>query len=176
MEDRMEPTADSEDVIVDLLDVLLQKGVVLEADVVIGIADIPLVGIKLRAAIAGLTTMREYGMFEEWDLQQRRQRRSHAPIPGGSMTGRPNPRRAREPETEPTVASGRPADSQRPKRTDRPRHSDRPEQGRRPTAQQDHNDTEADSATDAEDDAPVDDESDAPTAAADESSHHHGSE
>jgi len=38
----MEPTADSEDVIVDLLDVLLQKGVILEADVVIGIADIPL--------------------------------------------------------------------------------------------------------------------------------------
>jgi hypothetical protein len=92
----VEPTAESEDVIVDLLDVLLQKGVVLEADVVIGIADIPLVGIKLRAAIAGLTTMREYGMFEEWDLQQRRQRRSHAPIPGGSMTGRPNPQRPRE--------------------------------------------------------------------------------
>jgi len=110
----MEPTADSEDVIVDLLDVLLQQGVVLETDVVIGIADIPLVGIKLRAAIASLTTIRAYGVFEEWDLQQRRQRRSHAPIPGGSMTGRPNPRRPHDPEAEPTVASGRPADSSRP--------------------------------------------------------------
>lgn len=114
----MEPTTESEDVIVDLLDVLLQKGVVLEADVIIGIADIPLVGIKLRAAIAGLTTMREYGMFEAWDLQQRRQRRSHQPTPGGSMTGRPNPRRARDPDTERTVASGRPAESSRPRQGD----------------------------------------------------------
>ncbi|MFW6321958.1 MAG: gas vesicle protein GvpM [Halohasta sp.] len=110
----MEPTADSEDVLVDLLDVLLQEGVVLEADVVIGIADIPLVGIKLRAAIAGLTTMREYGMFEEWDLQERRSRRSHQPIAGGSLTGRPNPRRPRESAVEPTVASGRPGESRRP--------------------------------------------------------------
>lgn len=156
----MEPTADSEDVIVDLLDVLLQEGVVLEADVVIGIADIPLVGIKLRAAIAGLTTMREYGMFQEWDLQERRQRRSHAPIPGGSMTGRPNPRRPRDPETEPTVASGRPAESRRPDGTDRPRHGDRPEQGRRPTAPRGDDETDAeggrtdseDGTTDADDD------------------------
>jgi len=126
----VEPTADDEDVIVDLLDVLLEKGVVLEADVVIGIADIPLVGIKLRAAIAGLTTMREYGMFEEWDLEQRGQRRSHAPIPGGSMTGRPNPRRARESPDEPTAASGRPVDSMRPDSSSRPRDRSRPEKSR----------------------------------------------
>lgn len=153
----MEPTADSEDVIVDLLDVLLQKGVVLEADVVIGVADIPLVGIKLRAAIAGLTTMRAYGMFEEWDLQQRRQRRSHAPIPGGSMTGRPNPRRPRDPATEPTVASGRPADSSRPEGTSRPRHSDRPETGRRPAGNPPHEEptNDVDDAIDTSPDATV---------------------
>ena len=140
----MEPTADDEDVIVDLLDVLLKKGVVLEADVVIGIADIPLVGLKLRAAIAGLTTMREYGMFEAWDLEQRGQRRSHAPIPGGSMTARPNPRQPRESSEKPTAANGRPADSSRPDAGTRPGlsgdiddyrrgHSQRPDQGRRPT-------------------------------------------
>ena len=140
-EGRMEPTTDEEDVLVDLLDVLLQKGVVLEADVVIGIADIPLVGIKLRAAIAGLTTMREYGMFEAWDLEQRGGRRSHAPIPGGSATGRPNPRRPREPAEE-TAASGRPADSHRPDASTRPENHDdsrrapssRPERSRRPPA------------------------------------------
>ncbi|GEM_PF-255927 len=151
----MEPTTDDEDVIVDLLDVLLQKGVVLEADIVIGIADIPLVGIKLRAAIAGLTTMREYGMFETWDLEQRGQRRSHTPIPGGSMTGRPNPRRPREPHTEPTVASGRPAASSRPAGGTRdggsdPRDDDtrvrsrRPEQSRRPTADDEQADEKID--------------------------------
>ena len=157
----MEPTADSEDVIVDLLDVLLQKGVVLEADVVIGIADIPLVGIKLRAAIAGLTTMREYGMFEEWDLQQRRQRRSHSLLPGGSLTARPDPQRTRDQETEPTTPSGRPADSRRPVDASRPRHNDRPDRGRRPTAQ--HGDDEPAAG-------------DTPTATEDESSGHHGSE
>lgn len=134
----MEPTADSEDVIVDLLDVLLQKGVVLEADVVIGVADIPLVGIKLRAAIAGLTTMREYGIFEEWDLEQRRGRRSHALRPGGSLTGRPNPRRPRDPETEPTTPSGRPGESLRPESGDRPRTDDRPVRSRRPDSRNPH--------------------------------------
>ena len=156
----MEPTADSEDVIVDLLDVLLQKGVVLEADVVIGIADIPLVGIKLRAAIAGLTTMREYGMFEEWDLQQRRQRRSYSLLPGGSLTARPDPQRTRDSVSESTTPSGRPADSHRPEETSRPRHSDRPEHGR-PTTQQ----------GDAEPAA-----GDTPTATGDKSRGHHGSE
>lgn len=130
----VEPTADDEDVIVDLLDVLLEKGVVLEADVVIGIADIPLVGIKLRAAIAGLTTMREYGMFEAWDLEQRGQRRSHAPIPGGSMTGRPNPRTPRQSPDEPTAAGGRPLDSLRPESSTRPDGTSRPHESRRPTA------------------------------------------
>ena len=166
----MEPTAESEDVIVDLLDVLLQKGVVLEADVVIGIADIPLVGIKLRAAIAGLTTMREYGMFEEWDLQQRRQRRSHSLLPGGSLTARPNPQRTRDSETEPTTPSGRPADSRRPEETSRPRHGDRPEQGRRPAAPKE------DDEADAEDRTPVDSKEDAPAAAEDESTRGYGSE
>lgn len=60
----MKPARDR-DAVVDLLDVALRDGVVVEADVVIGVADVPLVGISLRAAIAGMTTMTEYGVFEE---------------------------------------------------------------------------------------------------------------
>lgn len=67
----MQPTRD-DDAIVDLLDVILEKGAIVEADVIITVADIPLIGLKLRAALAGLTTMVEYGMFEEWDAAQRR--------------------------------------------------------------------------------------------------------
>ncbi len=68
----MQPSRADEDVIVDLLDVILREGAVIEADVIISVADIPLVGLKLRAALAGMTTMTEYGMFEEWDRRQRR--------------------------------------------------------------------------------------------------------
>ena len=56
----------SNDAVVDLLDVILRDGVVIEADVVVTVADVPLVGINLRAAVAGMTTMTRYGIFEEW--------------------------------------------------------------------------------------------------------------
>jgi hypothetical protein len=71
----MRPTKSDDDALVDLVDVILRKGAVIEADVVIAVADIPLVGLKLRAALAGMTTMTEYGMFEEWDETQRRRHR-----------------------------------------------------------------------------------------------------
>ena len=67
----MQPTKD-DDAIVDLLDVILERGAIVEADVIITVADIPLVGLKLRAALAGMTTMVEYGIFEDWDAAQRR--------------------------------------------------------------------------------------------------------
>lgn len=54
------------DAVVDLLDVILRDGVVIEADVIVTVADVPLVGINLRAAVAGMTTMTRYGIFEEW--------------------------------------------------------------------------------------------------------------
>jgi hypothetical protein len=67
----MKPTRDTNDAVVDLVDVILRDGAVVEADVIITVADIPLIGLKLRAALAGMTTMTEYGLFEEWDAVQR---------------------------------------------------------------------------------------------------------
>lgn len=67
----MRPTKRDDDAIVDLLDVILRDGVVLEADVIVTVADIPLIGLKLRAALAGMTTMTEYGIFDEWDWERR---------------------------------------------------------------------------------------------------------
>lgn len=67
----MKPTKDDTHAIVELLDVLLREGAVIQADVVVTVADIPLIGISLRAAIAGMTTMTEYGMFREWDTTHR---------------------------------------------------------------------------------------------------------
>ncbi|MFA9417527.1 gas vesicle protein GvpM [Natrinema sp. HArc-T2] len=66
----MRPRKD-DDAFVDVLDVLLRDGAILRADVIVSVAEIPLVGIKLTAAIAGMETMTEYGLFEEWDTSRR---------------------------------------------------------------------------------------------------------
>ena len=63
----MKPTNDPDDAVVDLLDVVMEEGVVVEADVLITVADVPLLGLKLRAALAGMTTMTEYGMLTGFD-------------------------------------------------------------------------------------------------------------
>ena len=39
----------------------------INADIIISVADIPLIGVNLRAALAGMETMLEYGVMEEWD-------------------------------------------------------------------------------------------------------------
>jgi hypothetical protein len=67
----VEPDRPDDDAVVDLVDALLERGVILDADVVITVADVPLVGLKLRAAVAGMTTMTDYGLFEAWDRQIR---------------------------------------------------------------------------------------------------------
>ncbi|GEM_PF-1852409 len=53
--------------LVDLLDRVLDRGLVLEADIVICLAGVPLIGINLRAALAGMETMVQYGMMQDWD-------------------------------------------------------------------------------------------------------------
>lgn len=68
----MKPTKDEDHAIVDVLDVLLREGAMIQADVLVTVADIPLIGINLQAAIAGMTTMTEYGFFENWDVEKRR--------------------------------------------------------------------------------------------------------
>ncbi|MFC5972817.1 gas vesicle protein GvpM [Halomarina salina] len=60
-----------DDAVVDLLDVILRDGVVLQADVIISVAEIPLVGLQLRAALAGMDTMTEYGLLTDWDEETR---------------------------------------------------------------------------------------------------------
>lgn len=72
----MEPTRTRQHAVVDVLDVLLDAGAIVQADVVVTVADIPLVGINLRAAIAGMTTMVEYGLFTEWDEEVRNAERT----------------------------------------------------------------------------------------------------
>ncbi|MEW6424284.1 MAG: gas vesicle protein [Bacillota bacterium] len=55
----------------DLLDKLLEKGLMLHADLVITVAGIPLLGVNLRLALAGMSTMLRYGIMSDWDEIQR---------------------------------------------------------------------------------------------------------
>ena len=65
----MVPERDSS--LVEILDRLLNKGAVLNADLIISVAGIPLIGVNLRAAVAGMETMLEYGVMEDWDKSSR---------------------------------------------------------------------------------------------------------
>lgn len=79
----MQPTRESDDAVVDLADVLLRDGVVVEADVLVSVADVPLVGLELRAAVAGMTAMREAGLLTAWDEEVR----GRGPVSGHARTG-----------------------------------------------------------------------------------------
>ena len=63
----MEPVRDARVTLVDLLDRILDKGLVINSDIIISVAGIPLIGVNLRAALAGMETMLKYGMMKAWD-------------------------------------------------------------------------------------------------------------
>lgn len=72
----MKPSRD-EHAIVDLVNVLLREGAALQADVVVTVADIALIGLNLRAELAGMATMTEYGILTDWDREIRQQEREN---------------------------------------------------------------------------------------------------
>jgi hypothetical protein len=67
----MQPTRDTHATLVDLIDRVLEKGLVLNADLIINVAGIPLIGVNLRAYLAGIETMLRYGVWQDWDEAQR---------------------------------------------------------------------------------------------------------
>ncbi len=62
----MEPTRQGRHTLVDLLDRVLDKGLVINADVIISLAGIPLIAVNLRAAIASVETMLDYGLMRDF--------------------------------------------------------------------------------------------------------------
>ena len=61
------PAAPLKATLVDVLDRVLEKGLIIDADIVISVAGVPLLGVKLRAALAGMETMLKYGLLTQWD-------------------------------------------------------------------------------------------------------------
>lgn len=66
----MEPTRHGRATLVDLLDRVLEKGLVLNADILISLAGIPLIAVNLKAAIASVETMLKYGYMTDFILSQ----------------------------------------------------------------------------------------------------------
>lgn len=52
--------------IVELIDRTLNKGVILNADLIITVADVPLLAANLRLALASVETMMKYGVMNDW--------------------------------------------------------------------------------------------------------------
>ncbi len=73
----MEPSRDTHATLVDLLDRILDKGLIINADIIISVAGIPLIGVNLRAALAGMETMLKYGVMQAWDEKSRAWEREH---------------------------------------------------------------------------------------------------
>jgi len=67
----MEPNRSPQATLNDLLDRILDKGILLNTDLIISVAGIPLLGVNLKLALAGMETMLEYGIMEDWDEAQR---------------------------------------------------------------------------------------------------------
>ncbi len=67
----MEPTRSPQATLNDLLDRLLDKGLMLNTDLIVTVAGIPLLGVNLKLALAGMETMLEYGIMKDWDEAQR---------------------------------------------------------------------------------------------------------
>jgi len=63
----VDATRERRTTLVDLLDRVLDKGAVIDADVIITVSGVPLIGLKLRAMLASIETMIQYGMWADWD-------------------------------------------------------------------------------------------------------------
>ncbi|MEW6456339.1 MAG: gas vesicle protein [Acidobacteriota bacterium] len=58
----LEATKDSSGSLVDVIDRILDKGLVINADIAISLAGVELLGIKIRAALASFETAARYGL------------------------------------------------------------------------------------------------------------------
>lgn len=58
----MEPQRDREGTLLQVVETLLDKGLVLNADIMVSVAGVELLGIRIRAALASFETAAKYGL------------------------------------------------------------------------------------------------------------------
>ena len=83
------PERDTEGALARLVEVLLDKGVYLDLDLLVSVAEVPLIAVNLRATIAGVETMIAYGIPGVW-TDAERERLAARPQP--AVVAAPEPR------------------------------------------------------------------------------------
>ncbi len=58
----IEPTKDGAGTLVDVIDAILDKGLVINADITVSVVGVELLGIRIRAALASFETAARYGL------------------------------------------------------------------------------------------------------------------
>lgn len=58
----MKPVKERGSNLVDVIDVILDKGLIINADITVSVAGVELLGIKVRAALASFATAAQYGL------------------------------------------------------------------------------------------------------------------
>ena len=66
----MKPINSQKATLSDLMDRVLDKGIIINADIVISLAEVPLIGVNLRAALAGVETLVKYGLMQDYDMEK----------------------------------------------------------------------------------------------------------
>ncbi len=62
MTSELRPTRDHVESLADVIDTILDKGLVINADIVVSVVGVELLGIKIRAALASFETAARYGL------------------------------------------------------------------------------------------------------------------
>lgn len=59
---RLEPVRERSGTLADVVELILDKGLVINADIVVSVAGVELLGIRIRAALASFETAAKYGL------------------------------------------------------------------------------------------------------------------
>ena len=89
----------AKDELISAVNRALDRGVLLDADIIIGVAGVPLIGLRLKAALAGVETMQAYGLFPATEMAV-----PAALNKGGTATKNVEARKPLGPENEPERA------------------------------------------------------------------------
>ncbi|WP_303647870.1 gas vesicle protein GvpJ [Haloarchaeobius amylolyticus] len=127
------PTRSTND-LADVVELLLDKGVVINADIAVSVGDTELLGIRLRAAVASFETAAEYGLefpsgtdMRRVDAAADREALDPAAVGPAKVPGR-SPRGRRPPHPELAGNPDETESSQEPAEREPPAESAEPEQ------------------------------------------------
>ena len=61
--------------LVDLLDRILEKGVVINGDITVSVGSVELLSVKVNLVIASLETAKRYGLKLPWEVEEEKQKK-----------------------------------------------------------------------------------------------------